>query len=219
VGKGSVDGENLMRLIDLTQTIRPDLPVFPGDEMAQLKQVKTIDRDGYTNFRLSSEMHVGTHIDGPLHMISDGIMIPELPLEQFAGAGVLIDVRGEKQIELRESFRTKITSESIVLFYSGLDKSFGKPEYFTAHPELSDELALYLAEQKVKMVGIDWPSPDHHPYPIHKILLKNNILILENLTNLDQLLHETNFEVFAFPLKVEADSSLVRAMARVDLHY
>ena len=74
---------------------------------------------------------------------------------------------------------------------------------------------MFLVKQKVKIIGLDWPSPDHHPYPIHEILLKNNILILENLTNLDQLLNETDLEVFAFPLKIEADSSPVRVIARV----
>jgi len=102
-----------------------------------------------------------------------------------------------------------------VLFYSGLDLHFGEPDYFTAYPDITEELARFLADQHVKIVGLDWVSPDHEPYPIHDILFKGNVLILENLTNLDQLLHETNFEVFAFPLKIEADSSIVRVVARV----
>jgi len=204
-----------MNLIDLTQTIRPGLPVYPGDEKVQLEQVKNIDNDGYTNFRLSSEMHSGTHVDGPLHLISGEMKMSELRPEQFAGKGVLIDVRGEKLIALRESFTDLVLPETIILFYSGFDQYFDKPEYFTAHPVISDELAVFLGEQKVKMIGIDWPSPDHHPYPIHQILLKNNILILENLTGLGHLVHESDFEVFAFPLKIDADSALVRVIARV----
>jgi len=204
-----------MSFIDLTHTIYSNIAVYPGDEQVQLEQVKNIQSDGYSNFRLSSEMHAGTHIDGPAHMISGSATISQLPLERFSGKGIVIDVRGEKQIEFRESFRNDIPPETIVLFYSGLDQSFGEPEYFTKHPVISEELALFLVDRKVKMIGIDWPSPDHEPYSIHKILLKNNILILENLTNLDQLLDESCFEVFAFPLKIEADSSLVRVAARV----
>lgn len=204
-----------MRLIDLTHTIHCGIAVYPGDEQVQLEQVKNIRSDGYSNFRLSSEMHVGTHIDGPAHMIPGSATISPLPLEQFTGKGVVIDVRGEKQIEFKESFRKEIQPETIVLFYSGLDQSFGEPEYFTNHPVLSEELALFLAGQKIKIVGFDWPSPDQHPYPIHQILLKNNIFILENLTNLDQLLKESDFEIYAFPLKIETDSSFVRAVARI----
>ena len=205
-----------MRLIDLTHTIHRNIAVFPGDDPIQLEQIRTIEIGGFNNYRLTTGMHVGTHIDGPMHTTSDSRMMAELPLEMFTGKGVLIDVRGEKQIEFRESFRTIIQPESIVLFYSGLDQHFGEPEYFTNYPDISEELARFFAKQKVKMIGLDWDSPDHHPYPIHDILFKSNVLILENLTNLDQLLDETNFEVFAFPLKIEADSSIVRVVAKVE---
>jgi len=92
---------------------------------------------------------------------------------------------------------------------------FGEEEYYSNYPVFDKELVDYLAKQKVKMIGIDWPSPDHEPYPMHQILLKNNILILENLTNLDLLLSEPAFEIFAFPLKINADSSIVRVVARI----
>ena len=204
-----------MKLIDLTHTVRQATPVFPGDQPVQLDQVRSIDKDGFTNFSFIAEMHIGTHIDGPLHKIEGSPMISNLPVDRFIGRGVLIDVRGDKEIELMEKYRTLIPEEGIVLFHSGLDKGFKDPGYFMNYPDISEELARFLIEKKVKIIGLDWSSPDHHPYLVHEILLKNNILILENLTNLDQLLNEPNFEVFAFPLKIEADSSLVRVVARV----
>ena len=204
-----------MKLIDLTHTIHRNIAVFPGDDPIELDQIRTLERDGFNNYRLSTGMHVGTHIDGPKHMTTDTRLMADLPLEMFAGKGVLVDVRGEEKIEFKEGFRTSIQPESIVLFYSGLDHHFGEPDYFTNYPDITEELALFLADQHVKIVGLDWVSPDHEPYPIHDILFNNNVLILENLTNLGQLLHATNFEVFAFPLKIEADSSIVRVVARV----
>jgi len=205
-----------MKLIDLTHTIHRSIAVFPGDDPIQLKQIRTLERDGFNNYRLSTGMHVGTHIDGPKHMTTDTRLMAGLPLEMFTGKGVLIDVSGEETIAFRESFRTSIQPESIVLFYSGMDHHFGEADYFTTYPDMSEELARFLTDQHVKIVGLDWVSPDHEPYPIHDILFKSNVLILENLTNLDQLLHETSFEVFAFPLKIEADSSIVRVVARVE---
>lgn len=205
-----------MKIIDLTHTIRCDMPVYPGDDPVQLEQVRSLERDGFNNFSFSSGMHVGTHIDGPMHMTSDTRLISQLPLETFTGNGILLDVRGEQEIEFQESWRSKIHQDDVVLFYSGLDVLWEEPQYFTDYPVITDELARFLAGQQVKMVGIDWVSPDYHPYRVHEILFKNNVLILENLTNLGQLLHETGFEVLAFPLKIEADSSLVRVVARVN---
>ena len=204
-----------MKLFDLTHTIHRNIAVFPGDDPIELDQIRTLERDGFNNYRLSTGMHVGTHIDGPKHMTTDTRLMADLPLEMFAGKGVLVDVRGEEKIEFKEGFRTSIQPESIVLFYSGLDHHFGEPDYFTNYPDITEELALFLADQHVKIVGLDWVSPDHEPYPIHDILFKGGVMILENLTNLGQLLHETDFEVFAFPLKIEADSSIVRVVARV----
>jgi len=73
----------------------------------------------------------------------------------------------------------------------------------------------FLIEKKIKMLGMDTPSPDRYPFLIHKFLFKNNTYILENLTNLNLLLGEENFEVIAFPLKINADSSITRAVARL----
>jgi len=204
-----------MTFIDLTHTLHRSIAVFPGDDPIQLDQIRTLENDGFNNYRLSTGMHVGTHIDGPMHMTTDARMMADLPIEMFSGKGVLIDVRGEEKIAFRESFRKMIQPGDIVLFYSGLDNLFGRPKYFTDYPDITEELALFLADKRVKIVGLDWVSPDHEPYPIHDILFRSNVLILENLTNLGQLLHATNFEVFAFPLKIEADSSIVRVVARV----
>jgi len=205
-----------MKLIDLTHTICSGIAVFPGDDPVQLDQIRTLEKDGFNNFRLSTGMHVGTHIDGPMHMTSDTRLMAELPIEMFAGKGVLIDVRGEMIIEYRESFRKIIRPQSIVLFYSGMDRHFGEPGYFTSYPDITEELARFLADQHVKIVGLDWVSPDHEPYAIHPILFSSDVLILENLTHLDELLDVANFEVFAFPLNIEADSSVVRVVARVE---
>ena len=68
-------------------------------------------------------------------------------------------------------------------------------------------------ENNIKMIGFDMPSPDRFPFESHKILLKNEIFILENLCNIEKLLNAKEFKIAAFPLKIEAEGSLVRAVA------
>jgi kynurenine formamidase len=160
-------------------------------------------------------MHAGTHLDGPMHLTNSNTFIGALPLESFLGKGIVIDVRDQKIIGLSNKILRYIEPGDIVLFFSGLDKFFGEGDYFTDYPVLDEELIHYLVGKKVKMIGLDWASPDHEPYPMHQILLEHNILILENLTNLDLLIQGPVFEVIAFPLKINADSSVVRVVARI----
>lgn len=60
------------------------------------------------------------------------------------------------------------------------------------------------------------PAPDYPPFTFHKALLSNDIFVLENLTNLGSLLDKPNFEVMAFPLKISAEASFVRAVCQID---
>jgi kynurenine formamidase len=65
------------------------------------------------------------------------------------------------------------------------------------------------------MLGLDTPTPDQSPFLIHKILLGNEILIIENLTHTEELLEFPNFEIIALPLKIDADGSPARVIAKL----
>lgn len=75
----------------------------------------------------------------------------------------------------------------------------------------------FIISRKTKIIGIDFASPDRPPFKVHRMLLNEGVLILENLTNLAALLEAERFEVMAFPLKIKADSSLLRVVAKVNL--
>ncbi|MDK6028762.1 hypothetical protein QPL79_05245, partial [Ignisphaera sp. 4213-co] len=68
----------------------------------------------------------------------------------------------------------------------------------------------------VKAVGVDAPSIDHEPYHAHKILLQNNVVIYENLTNLKEVVNKV-FKFYGFPLKIyKGSGSPVRAVAIIE---
>jgi kynurenine formamidase len=79
--------------------------------------------------------------------------------------------------------------------YTGFGKFFGSKEYCSDFPVVSMELAQFFIKQRIKMVCLDSPSPDKHPHAIHTYLLKNSILIAENLTGLKRLLKIKKFEI------------------------
>ncbi len=206
----------MTKLIDLSREINDDMPVHPYDESVKLQQDKFLETDNYNNFRLETGLHAGTHIDTPLHLTDRETFINELPLDSFMGNGCLLDVRSENVIKYKQEYSEVVSRDDIVLLFTGHDQKYGTEEYFTDHPVIEQELAEFFIEQEIKMLGMDLPSPDKYPFEIHKLLFANDILLIENLTNLAPLLSVNNFEIMAFPLKIKAEASLTRVVARVN---
>ena len=201
--------------LDLSHEISHEMPVYPGDIPVTLLQKASLQEEGHSNFLFSTGMHSGTHIDGPMHLTNSLTRMAEIPLERLAGKGFFVNVVGQNLIDLPESVFEALQSGAIVLFYTGFDRYFNQENYYYSYPEISVATAQVLVKKRVKMVGMDFPSPDYAPFKIHEILLGNQILILENLTNLSSLLPYQEFELMAFPLKIKADSSPVRVVARI----
>lgn len=201
-----------MEFIDLTQTFTNDMPVYPGDSKPELIQVVFFDKDGYNAHEIKTGIHVGTHMDAPLHMIANGKKISEIVPGMFFGHGVLIDARGKEKIDV--DLLHDVQAGDIVLILTGFGSRFLDSDYYKTYPELTEAFARKLVELHVKMVGADTPSPDREPFLIHKILLAQEILILENLTNLEKLLGK-NFEVMALPAKLATDGAPVRVIAKI----
>jgi len=63
---------------------------------------------------------------------------------------------------------------------------------------------------------MDLPSPDKYPFEIYKKLLNNDILIIENMTNISKLLTVNKFDIIAFPLKIKAEASMTRVVAKIN---
>ena len=201
-------------IIDLTHLIEDRMPSYPGDTITELIQSKFLGKDFHSNHQLTINMHAGTHIDGPMHLLNSMEYINEFPLETFMGDGVLIDARGDKEIIYKEKYETIIKKSQIVLINTGFSSLFGQPEYFNEHPVITLEFAEFLVRKQIKMVGLDMPSPDKYPFEMHKCLFNGEILIAENLTNLNKLVDVNEFEVIALPLNIKADSSIARVIAR-----
>ena len=183
------------------------MPAFPGDPASSLTQISSLEQNGSVGYELKTNLHVGTHLDAPLHFISGGKRISDFPPDTFIGRGIVVDINSLNTESIRAG--------DIVLIHTGWSKKFGQPDYYKNFPVISESLAQKLVTTNIKMVGFDSPSPDRSPYLVHKILLSNDILIIENLTNLSALLPYQHFEIFALPTPLEAEASPVRVVARL----
>lgn len=205
-----------MRYIDLTHTFTKNMPVFPGDPEPTLEQVASLEKDSYNDHQLKSIMHVGTHMDAPFHMVKDGKYIDEFDPSKFFGKGIVLNARGKRTIDASLLNGKTIEKDAIVLLYTGYGEKYRTDDYFTDYPEITEDFAKKLVDYGVKIVGMDTLGPDHdQPWIAHTTFLGNDILILENLTNLDQLLTVPAFEIIALPAKLHTDAAPVRVIAKI----
>ena len=207
---------NIMSIIiDLSQRIEHKMPIYPGDIETSLIQTKSLSSDYYNNHTLQTGMHTGTHIDAPMHLTDSKEYISDLPLDLFIGVGCVLDVRGRRIINMEPEYEELVKQNSILLLYTGWDRLYGTKGYYKDYPVVDKDFCDLMLRKNIKMLGLDMPSPDKYPFPIHKMLMEQGIVILENLANLGKLLDAHRFEVIALPLKIRADGSLTRAVARI----
>lgn len=191
------------------------MPFYPGDPQPMLRCRTTIAESGCTDHELHTTMHIGTHIDAPLHMVQGGKYLSEIPPEQGIGRGWVVDARG--QSILGAHLISDMPSDvKILLFCTGHGPLFGTPGYYDQYPVLSQELARAIAASNIRVIGLDTPSPDMPPHAVHKLLLSQEILIMENLANLESLLGVPRFTVIALAPKLRADAGPVRVVAVID---
>jgi len=203
---------SMAKFIDLSVDINEKTPIYPGDPSTKIERSAVFDKDSYEDHYVSIGTHVGTHVDAPRHMIEGEKSLNEIPLDHFVGQGVLIDTG--RNITPEAVRQVQISEGDIVLFYTGMSEVYHSSDYYDSYPALNEEIANFLVKKKIKMVGVDTCSVDHDTFPVHKILLKKGILIIENLTNLGALKGK-KFRVYAFPIKLQIDGAPARVVAEI----
>jgi kynurenine formamidase len=198
--------------VDLSWPVFDGMPVYPGDRQTRLKQEKWLEKDFYTAFTLDTGLHAGTHMDAPMHLVPHSPAMAEIPLCRCCAQGILLDVRGQRVIQKPDLQKGLLTGKAVLLL-TGMEAAYGTEDYYSRHPIVSAELAELFVKEDIAFLGMDMPSPDEPPFPVHKLLLTSGIPIVENMRGLSQL--SGFFEVAAFPLKIHAEASPVRAAARL----
>jgi arylformamidase len=226
-----------MKIIDLTLELHDGLITYAGHPPIQIKEQSTFESskkryihpcEGFESRLISFSDHSGTHVDAPLHFIKGGDSAENIPVEKMFGEALILDVSNLKRPdepvtkELLEEAEQKqgvyVEKDDIVLIRIW-SKKWGDEGFFEALA-LDESAGKWLADKKVRVVGLDLPNVDvnHNMHRgVHLDLLGNHIYIVENLINLDQLPNHSRFMFFALPLKLKnATASPVRAVAVLD---
>ena len=203
----------MMKIHDVTRTISEDMTVYKDRESKKIKRtiVADYEKADYYESRMDMDMHCGTHIDAPLHMIKGGDTIEKYDLSKFIGDCKVFDLTDvDEAIRKKDIENLDIQKDDIVIFKT---KNSFDEGYNPKFVYIEEDAALYLSEKGIKTVGIDAMSieRDKKEHPSHKIILGANIGVIEDLylKNVGQ----GQYFLSALPLNIRgSEASPIRAV-------
>jgi D-apiose dehydrogenase len=205
------------RVIDLS------LPIDSAMRGVAIKPAKSIERDGWNATTLELYSHAGTHMDAPVHFLPSGATLDQQDLSNCCGPARIVNLAPATARQLHTS-RDIIQAIGDVypgdrlLLRTDWHKRFGTPEYRDELPRISIELAEWLVERQVAMIGVEPPSVANvnnmqELTHVHQTLFRGGVLIVEGLAYLDQIASD-EVEFIALPLRIAGgDGCPVRAIA------
>ena len=154
-----------LRFVELSHPFKHDMPTIPGYNDMHMWRPVTHAKHGVMSHRVKMQMHTGTHINAPIHLIQGGAGVGDLDVRLFFGPGLILDVaKGPWEsitgCDLENA--GNVRSGDIVIIRTGWHTKYAdSQEYFGQAPGLTPEAADYLVSKAVKMVGVDTPFIDH----------------------------------------------------------
>jgi kynurenine formamidase len=200
----------IKRIVHLSHIIDPTIPLWPGDPSVEFETVAELDQDGYNLRRFSLGEHSGTHMNAPNSFYPQGMTIDQYPAESLIAPAVVIDIRQQaatnpdyaltiSDVLAWEQQYGQIPLKSVVLLFTGWQSKWSdKGAFFNQDasgrmhfPGFGSEATQFLVSQRqIAGVGIDTHGVDSGQdttLATNHLVLEQPRIVLENLTNLDQL--------------------------------
>ncbi len=210
--------KNNPQIIDLSWDVSETMPIYPGDPFIKVEGGRKNTNDGFSLKRLSTAMHVGTHLDAPSHYLGEGSNVEAIPLEKTIGFATKLKVsiidNVIKTEDLDMCYHNAYQKHPKIAIETGYSNQRNSNDYFQSFPAFESSLTDFLVENGIELIGLDMPSIRFEKTgaaEAHKALLTENIVIVENLINLNLL--DDEFFILCQPLKlVGFDGSMIRAV-------
>jgi len=207
-----------MALVDLSHPLVHGQPTFPSDPKLSIMPHGTVSTLRYNISQVVMSTHQGTHLDAMYHFVDDGRTLDRMPLEWFCGPATVLRIPKAPREEITpDDFRPHervLLPESKIIYETGWHRHFGRDDFFTDFPTLTQDAARYLVSRGIRLLGMDTPTPSRDWFEVHHILLAHDaeIVVVEALANLDRVPDRIHF--MGFPLNFAGrDGSPIRAVA------
>lgn len=211
--------------IDLTHPLSPSVPRSAMFEPPKFSRIAEMPEKPMNVSRMDMVVHMGTHVDAPLHFCAEAPGMDAIPLDRLIGEGVVIRLELSACDPITVEHLAKASPEiepgDIVAIETGWVTQWDGPNW-TRHPYLSAEATEWLIDKGVKLVAVDTATPelpydlrtDSFDFPVHCALLRRGILIAEQVANLELLRgRRAEFIFGALPIE-NCDGAPARVLAR-----
>lgn len=172
---------------------------------------------------LQSSTHLGTHVDAPLHFIPGGRSVDQIELHRFIRPAVTasFDLSGPEPVDavrLRSALPEVVPGDLVFLRFGYADLAC--TDDYHHHPFLTPDAAQLLVDLGASGVGMDVLTPDvpsthrdgDFEFPVHRLLLGNDLLIIENMGRGLAEIAEERVLVAAPPVRIEGSDGAMLAM-------
>jgi len=218
-----------MAMIDLTLNVEERMLTTQAywHSKVAFEPLGTIAKEGRNTHRITLGTHTGTHMDAPYHFLQDSFKIDEVGIDLFIQPCALLNFTDKKEgMEITDKdldrFGHLFDKVQAAAIFTGWSKKWMTPDYYGLWPSLTEGAAHYLLKKSIRVLAMDVPSPDSAKMiqtgmdsPVHRILMKKGVILVEYLTNLDKIDKEI-FTLYAFPLKLKGlDGSPARVIAEI----
>ncbi len=191
-----------MRIYDVTWPVSPEMPVWPGDPPVRLERVKRMEDGAKDNVsHLACSVHVGTHVDAPLHFIVDGADTASLSLDTLVGPAQVVSLPDADAITASLLAPLDLRGVSRLLFKTS-NSDLTHARFVEDFVALTADAAQWLVERGVRLVGVDYLSVERFggDGSVHRALLGAGVVVIEGLDLRN--VSPGDYTLFCLPLKL-----------------
>ncbi|HAR94493.1 MAG TPA: arylformamidase [Deltaproteobacteria bacterium] len=202
--------------IDVSVPLVNGMISYPGDPPVEISRLPANHDEDPMISRLSASVHLGTHIDAPLHYIPEGKGIDLMPAAAMIGPARVIGIADPHVISVNDLQAHSLSPGERILFKTRNSSLWESPVFREDYVYLSTEGASFLAEKGVLALGIDYLSIggfNTNEPEVHRILLEAGVWIIEGL-NLRGV-EPGQYDLVCMPLRIiGVEAAPARVMIR-----
>ncbi len=207
-----------MNLIDISLTLHPDLPVWPGDAPVILERMRSISEGSASNdTRLQCSVHTGTHVDAPCHFLEKGASVDQLPLDVLVGPATVVAIEDTAVITPNDLMDRNLPGDTRRLLIRTPNSELWSDPSHRFHRDfvaLNPAAAQWVVDQGIRLIGVDYLSVQRYSdtnAATHRILLKAGVVIVEGLDL--RGVRPGSYELMCLPMKLAgSDGAPARAV-------